>query len=75
MKRSIAALLALGLIGGTASAATPSRWSRYFDRRTGNVVFVRTRCIRGEDSAARLRLVQYADSGARIVLGCHRRGY
>jgi hypothetical protein len=70
---TVAALLAVGLIG-TAAAAGP-QWSRYLDRKSGNVVFIKSRCIAAEDSAAHLRLVDYRDGGGTVVYGCSRKGY
>jgi hypothetical protein len=82
MKRLIATVLIAGaLAGGTAQAAAPAaKWSRYFDRRSGNVVFIKTACLTGEDSAAHLKLIQFAPHPAgkpspRVVLGCFKKGY
>lgn len=59
----------------TSHGATYARWTHYLDRRTGNVVVVKTRCILAEDSAYELRTRDWRDGGGHVVIGCRRRGY
>lgn len=78
MKRIIAAaLLAAALTGTTAHATSikqEAKWSHYFDRKTGNVLVIKTACL-SEDSMAHLIERDFRDHGSHVVLGCHKRGY
>ena len=67
---TVGALLALGLLAGSASAS--GIWAR-FHSRDGRAVIIRERCIGAEDSAAHLKLLDY--SSDRIVYGCYRKGF
>jgi hypothetical protein len=58
-----------------AHAVVPSRFAHYRDRLTGNVLIVKRACITQEDSAYHLRTLDYSDHGARVVIGCHHKGY
>ena len=60
---------------GVARSANPARWEHYRSRQSGNVLVVKAGCLAGEDSAAQLRLVDYRDHGAHVVLGCNRKGF
>lgn len=74
-KAVIAAVLASGLVATPALAGSSSqRWDHYRSR-SGNVVIIKAACVGGEDSMAHPKLVDYADHGGRIVLGCYRKGY
>lgn len=72
MKRfTLATLLALGMLAGSASAAP--LWYHYRTPDGGPRLVVRAECIQGEDSANHLRVRDY--SAARVVIGCSRKGY
>jgi len=68
---SLALVVVIGLT--TAHAVTADRWSHYRERKTGNVIVVKSDCLAAEDSAAHLKLLDY--SSDRIVYGCYRKGY
>lgn len=74
-KAIIAAVLASGLVATPALAGSAQRWDHYRSRTSGNVVIIKAACVGGEDSMAHPKLVDYADHGARIVLGCYRKGF
>jgi hypothetical protein len=80
VKKLIVVVLTAASLVGTAQAATPARWTRYFDRRSGNVVFIKTACLTAEDSAAHLKLIKFEDHvagkpAAKVVYGCYKKGY
>jgi hypothetical protein len=71
----VAAYIVCVLALAHAHATGTSRFGHYRDRLTGNVLIVKRACVGAEDSAYHLRTLAYDDGGARIVIGCHHRGY
>lgn len=71
---SIVLTYTLIIVAFSARATTEPRYDRFFSRRSGNVIFIPTRCWQ-EDSMAHLYEKRIVDHGATYVMGCHHRGY
>jgi hypothetical protein len=72
MKKLIGVVLGLLLIAGPAEATV--RWWHFNSEAPHSpVLVVKARCLKGEDSAAHLKLLSYSNST--VVYGCYRHGY
>lgn len=75
MTKKLTALAIVAVLSLGTAAQAHSLWGHYFDKRSGNMVVVKDKCLAGEDSAAHLKLIDYRDNGGTVVYGCYRRGY